>query len=310
MNNGLLQYVWMGIKGMFIGISNIIPGVSGGTMAVSFGIYDDVIHALTHVKKEFKVSAKVLGPLVVGVLIGVAVFSRVIDFLLINYTFTTALAFIGLILGGLPILWKEFQTALRNNSESIGLLHVFLFIILFSLVAWMGVADVSGGGVQEVELAIGPLVALFFVGVISAAAMVIPGISGSLLMLIIGYYYAFLYVINGFTGALSSFNLEELVPFTVLVAAYGLGMIVGIVLISKVIDYLFKHFPSFTYAGILGLVLASPVAIVTNTEALEGWENLSTPSILLAIVLGIACFFLTYLLGQTEDSTEELEENA
>jgi putative membrane protein len=309
MNQTIMQYIWMGIKGMFIGISNIIPGVSGGTMAVSFGIYDDIIHALTHVRKDFKTSAKILGPLIVGVLMGIAVFSRVIDFLLVNYTFPTAIAFIGLILGGLPILWKSFQESLQSETRSLNFVHIILFILMFAVVAWMGIADVSGGGVQELEVTTGTLIALFFVGMISAAAMVIPGISGSLLMLIIGYYYAFLFVINGFTSALSSFSMTELIPFTILLAAFGIGMIVGIVLISKVIDYLFKNFPSFTYAGILGLVLASPIAILTNTEAFASIDGHGVLYILIALVLGIACFFVTYLLGKTDDPTEELEHN-
>lgn len=301
MKNEKIQYIWMTIKGMFIGISNIIPGVSGGTMAVSFGIYDDIIHALTHVKKEFKTSLKVLAPLVIGVLAGIAVFSRMIEFLLMQYTFPTAIAFIGLILGGLPILWFAFRKALNEDKQSIGILHGIIFLALFAVVAWMGIADVSGGGVQEIDLAFGPLVALFFVGVISAAAMVIPGISGSLLMLIIGYYYAFLYVINGFTSALSSFDMAELIPFTIKVGAFGLGVIVGIVVISKIIDYLFKHFPSHTYAGILGLVMASPIAILTNTDALVNMGDLSVLTWIIALALGVGCFFLTYILGQTEE---------
>lgn len=301
-----MQYIWMIVKGMFIGISNIIPGVSGGTMAVSFGIYDDIIHAFTHIRKEFRTSAKVLGPLLIGLLIGVAGFSRIIEVLLIRFTFPTAVSFIGLILGGVPILWKEFKKALHKENAKIGVLHWIIFVVFFAIVVWMGVVDVSGGGVQEVELAFGPVLALFFVGLISAAAMVIPGISGSLLMLIIGYYYAFLYVINGFTNALSTFDTANLFTFSIFAGAYGLGMVAGIVLISKIIDYLFKNYPGFTYAGILGLVLASPVAIVTNTDAFSDLDERGFYYIILAVLLGVACFYLTYLLGKTEDPTEEL----
>ena len=82
-----MQYIWMIVKGMIIGITNVIPGVSGGTMAVSFGIYDDIIHAVTHVKNEFKQSSKVLGPLAIGALIGIAGFSYFIELLLDQYTF-------------------------------------------------------------------------------------------------------------------------------------------------------------------------------------------------------------------------------
>lgn len=306
-----MQYIWMAIKGIFIGISNIIPGVSGGTMAVSFGIYDDVIHAFTHLRKEWKSSMKILIPLVIGALIGIAGFSMVIEWLLASYTLYTAFAFVGLILGGLPILNKSFKKSLDAEDKSIGPLHIILFIFFFLVVAWMGVAEVAGAGVQSVSLGIGPLVALFLVGVISAAAMVIPGVSGSLLMLIIGYYYAVIYTINGFTESLSNFDLDALIPFTILLVSYALGMVVGIILISKVIDYFFKTQPGFTYASILGLVIASPIAVVSNTDALADLDgNGAVLRLIIALALAGASYALTYGLGRTKDSTDAIPEES
>lgn len=306
-----MQYIWMAIKGIFIGISNIIPGVSGGTMAVSFGIYDDVIHAFTHLRKERKSSLKILIPLVIGALIGIAGFSIIIEWLLDSHTLYTAFAFVGLILGGLPILMKSFKKSLEAEEKSVGPIHIVLFIIFFIIVAWMGVAEVAGGGVQSVSLGIGPLLALFFVGLISAAAMVIPGVSGSLLMLIIGYYYAVIYTINGFTESLSIFDMEALIPFTILLIAYALGMVVGIILISKVIDYFFKTQPGFTYASILGLVTASPIAVVSNTEALNDLQGSgAVVRLIIALALAGGSYALTYGLGRTKDSTEEIPEDS
>lgn len=306
-----MQYIWLAIKGLFIGISNIIPGVSGGTMAVSFGIYDDVIHAFTHVRKEFKPSMRVLIPLVIGALIGIAGFSMVIEWLLADHTLYTAFAFVGLILGGLPILSQSLKDSLKEERRKMNALHVILLIVFFIIVTWMGVADVSGGGPETISLGVGPLISLFFVGLVSAAAMVVPGISGSLLMLIMGYYYAVVYTINGFTSSLAAFDIVELIPFTVLLVAYALGMVAGIILISKIIDYFFTHYPSFTYASILGLVLASPIAVIANTNALN---DLSTgnPFIQMFVALAIAlvCFALTFGLAKTEDVTEELPEES
>lgn len=306
-----MQYIWLVIKGLFIGVSNIIPGVSGGTMAVSFGIYDDVIHAFTHVRKEFKPSMRVLVPLGAGALIGIAGFSMVIEWLLSEHTLYTAFAFVGLILGGLPILMQSFKESLTKEERKASPIHFILFAAFFLLVTWMGVVDVAGSGPETISLGFGPLVALFFVGLVSAAAMVVPGISGSLLMLIMGYYYAVVYTINGFTSNLAAFNISEMIPFTILLIVYALGMVVGIILISKIIDYFFTHYPSFTYASILGLVLASPIAVVANTDALN---DLSTGNaflqILIALVIALACYTLTFALGKTDDATEELPENS
>lgn len=300
-----MQYIWMIIKGMIIGITNVIPGVSGGTMAVSFGIYDDVIHAVTHLKSEFKKSARIIGPLIIGAILGIAGFSYFIEMLLVRYTLATAVAFIGLILGGLPILWRSFQKSMVQEKQSMNLLHLLFFLIFFAIVAWMAFAETGGATGQTVSLTFGHLLALFFVGVISAAAMVIPGVSGSLLMLILGYYYAVIYTINQFTGALSSFDMSTLLPFGTLLGAYALGMLIGIILISKAIDYFFKTKPTFTYASILGLVVASPIAILTNTSAIPDLQSgRSIWYYLLTVVLGIGCFLLTFALGNTEDTSE------
>ena len=306
-----MHYIWLAIKGLFIGISNIIPGVSGGTMAVSFGIYDDVIHAFTHVRKEFKPSMRVLVPLVAGALVGVAGFSMVIEWLLAEFTLYTAFAFVGLILGGLPILSESFKESLKEERRKATPVHLILLVVFFLIVSWMGIADVSGGGPETISLGFGPLIALFFVGLVSAAAMVVPGISGSLLMLIMGYYYAVVYTINGFTANLAAFDIQALIPFTILLIAYALGMVVGIILISKVIDHFFNNYPSFTYASILGLVLASPVAVVANTDALN---DLATGNafvkLVVALAIALGCYVLTFGLAKTEDVTEELPEES
>ncbi|MGO1355797.1 DUF368 domain-containing protein [Alkalibacterium gilvum] len=304
-----MQYIWLVIKGLFIGISNIIPGVSGGTMAVSLGIYDDIIHSFTHIRKEFKRSMHVLLPILIGALLGVAGFSMIITWLLDEHTLYTAFAFVGLILGGLPILSESFKESLLEEKRKITPIHVLLFVIFLALVAWMGVADVSGSGPDTISLGAGPLIALFFVGLVSAAAMVVPGISGSLLMLIMGYYYAVIYAINGFTSNLTTFNLSELIPYTILLTSYALGMLIGIILISKVIDYFFSSYPSFTYAAILGLVTASPVAVIANTNALnELTTGNAFVKMIIALVIALACYSLTFAVGRTDDVTEELPE--
>ncbi|EXJ23097.1 membrane protein [Alkalibacterium sp. AK22] len=307
-----MNYFWMAVKGIFIGISNIIPGVSGGTMAVSFGIYDDVIHAFTHIRKEPKASLKILIPLIVGALAGVAGFSIVIEWLLDSYPLYTTFAFVGLILGGLPILNKAFTKSLKAENKTIGPVHIGLALVFFLIVAWMGVAEVAGGGVQTVSLGAGPLMALFLVGVIAAAAMVIPGVSGSLLMLIIGYYHAVIYTINGFTESLRTFDMDALIPFTILLIAYAAGMVVGIILISKLIDYFFKTQPGYTYAGILGLVMASPIAVISNTQALAHTQLTGAGIIrlLIALLLAVGCYAMTYGLGRTKDSTEAIPQES
>src|SRR5699024_10621211 len=105
------------LRGIVIGIANIIPGVSGGTMAVSMGIYDKLIGAVTGLFKHFKDSVKLLLPLGIGMAIGIVGFGFLLEYLLANFVLATCLTFVGLILGGLPILWARLNQSLQKKQR-------------------------------------------------------------------------------------------------------------------------------------------------------------------------------------------------
>lgn len=291
-----MKNVWLLIKGIFMGIANIVPGLSGGTIAVSLGIYDDIIYSITKLKSELKRSLRFFIPLLLGLLIGIAFFSRAITYLFDFYPLQTASAFTGLILGGFPILWKEFQTSLYLKEEKASYWHWGIFLVMFALITWMSVAEVSSASSYELSLELPTLFGLFFIGIIASASMVIPGISGSLVMLILGWYQAFLSMINGFIDALRAADINELLIYGTYCAFFGVGMLLGIGVISKIIDLLFKKFPSYTYAGIFGLVLASPIAIFADLSIKSAGINFST--VLFSVLFAVVCFGLTYLLGK------------
>mgnify|MGYP003299236379 CR=1 FL=1 len=119
------------IKGMFVGIANVIPGVSGGTMAVSFGIYDKIISSVTNLFKDFKKSVKTLFPIAVGVVIGVVAFTFIIPFLLETQPFCTAAAFTGLIVGGIPMIVKSLKESGERDSHKSIPVNVIVFILFF-----------------------------------------------------------------------------------------------------------------------------------------------------------------------------------
>ena len=111
------------LKGAVIGVANIIPGVSGGTMAVSMGIYDKIIHAATHLLSEFKKSMKVLIPIVIGAALGIVALARIIEVMFEKIPFQTNLLFIGLIVGGLPAITRKVK------GKSIRLGHILAFLL-------------------------------------------------------------------------------------------------------------------------------------------------------------------------------------
>lgn len=287
------------LKGMVIGISNIIPGVSGGTMAVSLGIYDRMIFSISQLFKNWKASLKTLLPILIGAAFGVVAFTYTIEFLLSNYTLPTALAFVGLILGGVPVLWVSFKAGLKMKNEKLTSKHLIIFVIMFVVVAVLPMFQGSESSFEAIAVTPFSLMKLFFIGIIASATMIVPGMSGSLVLMILGYYYSIINTITSFIDALRVGDMETLLPNFTVLFTFGIGVLIGIFLISKVIEYLFKHYSSLTYSGILGLVLASPFAIMYNTNALS---DLSTakglPFALIGLVLMILCFMGIYQIGK------------
>lgn len=297
-----MSHFWMIIKGMLIGIANIIPGVSGGTMAVSLTIYDDLIYAITHIKSNFKKSMQILLPLGIGVGLGVIFFSYSIEILLSQYTFPTAMAFVGLILGGLPALYTQFRAALSYKNTKLNWIHLLSFLGFFILIIWMSLLQESAATFETIQPTLVNLIILFFIGVIAAATMVIPGISGSLVLMILGYYYNIINTLTHFFDSVRALDMNGILNGLVLLVPFGIGVLVGGFLISKAIEYLFDRVPVTTYFAIFGLVLASPIAIFLNTGAMTSLSQGPTASFLIiGIVLMILCFIGTHWLSKVED---------
>ena len=301
-----MNVIWLIIKGMIMGIGNIIPGVSGGTMAVSLGIYDDLIYSITHLVKKTKKSLKFLFPIGIGLALGVIFFSYMIEYLLGNHAFITSFAFIGLILGGLPTLHQEFQTAFEKQKESFSFKHgaalIFFFLIVLGF-SFLQEPAQSGG---SLEITIGSMVILFVVGIITAATMIIPGVSGSLVLMILGYYARILQLVNSFIASTLALDWENMLNQFMLLVPFGLGVLFGIFLVSKLVEYLFVKFPSVTYSGILGLVYASPFAILSNINAFEDLMQSNTlPTLLIGLFLLAISFILIYQLSKVEEEVSD-----
>ena len=292
------------IKGIFIGIANIIPGVSGGTMAVSLGIYDKIIGAVSDLLKDWKHSVKVLLPLLAGCGIGIVGFTYAIEFLLSSHTFVTCMAFVGLILGGLPTLFLSLKQELKRSSSSIGAAGVLAFVILFCVAVFLPMMNADDEVLRTFTATPGTLFALFFVGVIASATMVIPGVSGSLVMMILGYYYGIINTIKAFLEALRHFDLGGMISSGILLVPFGIGVLLGIFLIAKLITFLFERYGVATYCAILGLIIASPFAIFYNTGLSGQLGSLTAGQIILGLVLAVGCGVFTYILGK-DDKTKE-----
>ena len=275
------------LQGMVVGIANIIPGVSGGTMMVAMGLYDRLIHAITHLKSELKESLKLLVPILLGAAIAIVALSRLFEFLLDTYPIPTNFAFCGLIAGSLPFILKKVK------GHKVTVSRMIPAIIFFAIVILMAVMGETGGADADVSFGLVNVIKLLLVGIIAAATMVIPGVSGSMMLMLFGYYDTILRSINSFMDALIAFDIQGLLVYTGILFPFGIGVLIGIFLIAKVIEYIFSKAEIHAYYAILGLITASPIAILLKTD----WSGISLPQILISIVTFAAGWFVAGKLG-------------
>ncbi len=275
------------LQGMVVGIANIIPGVSGGTMMVAMGLYDKLIHAITHLKSEFKESLKLLVPIFLGAGIAIVALSRLFEFLLENYPIPTNFAFCGLIAGSLPFIFKK----VKGHSVSVG--RAVCFIIFFAIVILMAVMGETGGSAADVSFGLINVVKLLLVGVIAAATMVIPGVSGSMMLMLLGYYDTILKTINNFMDALVAFDMQDILVQCGILIPFGIGVILGIFLIAKIIEFIFSKAEIHAYYAIIGLILASPIAILLKTD----WSGFSILTLIIGLITFAAGWFVSSKLG-------------
>lgn len=221
-----------------MGISDLIPGVSGGTIAFILGIYDELLASISgFFSRDWKKHIGFLLPLGIGIGATLLLFSRVIEFLLKNYYAPTQFFFMGLILGVLPFITK--QAGVKKNFKWTHFLFIFLVGAALAATAFIKPLDTTPITTLTATNAIG----LFLAGWAGSMAMLLPGISGSFILLLLGVYSTAI-------GALSNLNLP-------IIAVIGAGVIVGFIVSSKVISYLLANFTHITFAAIIGLIIGS-----------------------------------------------------
>ena len=288
------------IKGALVGVANIIPGVSGGTMMVSMGIYEKIIGVVNNLFKDIKKSIMTLLPIGIGMLLGVAVFSFIIPWCLEVYPFPTSFCFIGLILGGVPAILKPAKESLHKEGKSISIAHIVVFAAFFALAVAMAAMNETQTSSANFDVNLGFMIAIFLVGMVAAATMVIPGVSGSLVLMILGFYAGIMSSISGFISSVLAWDWAQILYYCGILVPFGLGVLSGIFAVAKLIEWLFAKFPSVTYAGILGLIVASPIAIVIKM----GRNNINVLTIIVGIVLLVVGTWFTYWFGKKTEGME------
>lgn len=266
---------WKNIyRGMVMGASDVIPGVSGGTIAVLLGIYDRLIAAINGVfSKDWKKHLSFLIPLGLGIVLAIFSLSRLMEWLLQTHSGPTYFFFLGLIIGVLPFLFRQAEAKSTFKSQ-----HYILLVIGAILIASLVFLHESEGAIIE-NMTFATYLLLFVSGFIGSAAMILPGISGSFMLLVIGVYPTVI-------SAISNFRLD-------IIAVTGAGIAIGIITMSKVIHYFLTHYRASTFAVIIGMVIGSVFVIF------PGWPTNST-LLLVSMFTFIIGLLAAYILGKVE----------
>ncbi|MCD8215337.1 MAG: DUF368 domain-containing protein [Clostridiales bacterium] len=296
------------LKGMLMGIANIIPGVSGGTIAVVLHIFDPMIEAINNFyksKQDFKKHIGFLAVLMIGCLIGIGAFSKLIKLGLENYSFPTCMFFAGLVLGSLPLIYGKAREKQVKPQYYIATVLAFALVVGFSLL------KEPEAGAGAVEMSALSFIKILMCGLIASAAMVIPGISGSFVMVLLGIYTTVITAISGLIDEVGAFasNISSLgflsaaaglltsQPFFI-IAAVGIGVILGIVLISKIIEILLNKVYSYTYFAVLGLILGSVFSLFTDPLTYQSYpDGMGIMPIVCGVVTLAAGVIISLLLG-------------
>ena len=359
----ILNWIVAVLKGTLVGLAIVIPGVSGGSMLLTIGVYEDAVSITSKDKARRRAAIKKLIPYAIGIVLGVVALAFIVTWLLQNFEFLTILLFSGLILGSLPMLFKK----IRGHKVKPGYIVVAVVMIaLMVLLPYLndttsetferlGASDTlsvgerviltdgtdavltlqSGDAAQEIweiksaggtfgkpsdgyklrsaadknvfyalngkevfDLAMNAdglltmtaresgetltvsvlrsrdalnngfwsaMLALLL-GFIAAGTMIVPGISGSMVMLVLGFYYSVMTHLKSFVVCLLTLNFAQMGRHLLVLIPFGIGILLGLLIVSKAIRWLLDKHPTPTYYGILALMLASPYAIFLKAK--------------------------------------------
>ncbi len=266
------------LKGIIVGFGGISPGLSGSVLLIIFGLYRETLEALWTLLTDFKRNLKFLLPIVCGMLTGVLAFSKLLDFLLVNYEVPTRFCFLGLILGTIPVFFKE------TRKEGFALRYCFVIVGAVIVGVLMFTMNTDGFG----QVTDPTLVQCIFLGIAVVATAIVPGLDPAVVLSSLGYYELYI-------RSLADLRIDVLLPMLIGVVAGGIG-------ISFLMTTLMKKFYTATFSIVFGLFLAM-IPNILNESCVLGINGESAASILLAII----GFVVSFALGRIEERSEAVK---
>lgn len=265
-------------KGIIVGIGGVAPGLSGSVLLIIFGLYQKTLDALGSILTNFKKNVKFLLPIILGMFCGVLLFSKVVDFFLNTYEMPTRFCFLGLILGTIPLFFKELKKAgFHNKYYLLVLAAMILGTMMFTLNPDLFEQVAHPNFFQSIIL-----------GIAVVATAIIPGLDPAVVLSTLGFYEAYV-------ASLANFDLTVLGPMLI-------GLVIGGIGISATMSYLFKKYYTLTFSIVFGLFI-SMIPNMLNESCVLGL-NTTTLISMLVMVIG---FLVSYYLGDIENNKKKIK---
>lgn len=249
------------IGGVLMGLANLVPGISGGTMLLAAGVYPRFINAISEITtlKFRKASLLLLSAVVASALLAIILFAGPVKDLVVNHRWVMYSLFIGLTLGGVPVVMRLIG---RDKGAHVWVSAAFGFAAMAALAYF----QMRGGGGGERS----GFVLMLLAGVAGASAMILPGVSGGYLLLVLGVYVPILAGISMAKDAVKAGDVSALMePATQVVLPVGLGVVIGVVAVSNLLRVLLKRYEKPTLGVLLGLLLGAVVGLWPFQQPVE-----------------------------------------
>ena len=254
------------IKGFIIGIGKIIPGVSGSMLAISLGIYEPIIEKIANLKEDINKNIIYLIKICTGVIISIIISSKVIAKCINEYYFATMLLFIGLISGGFPNIIKRVKLKKKNIIISI------LTILIIGIIL-----NNHSNNTHIIEYTLKEFITIVGIGIIDAVSSIVPGISGTAILMMLGYYNV---LIESFGTILV---LKRLILNIYILTPFIFGFIIGIIIMSKILNKLIKNHKNMVNTVVLILMVSTTIPLIKNIITLKPTKTELMVGILLFI---------------------------
>ena len=309
------------IAGMAIGTGAAIPGVSGAAIAVIFRVYEDIIAAVNNFRKRFGWAIAILIPILFGIILAVGICIVLFHLAFKHLMFVLMCLFAGFLIGSFPGITDEIKGE-KINGKAILLIAIGgVFVIgLGVLSVVMGLQGSPVGSLFNDPIPWWLYLVLIPVGAVAAVALTVPGLSGSLILLIIGFYRPLVDSAETWAKELLQGNFNHMLPLIGVIGCFGIGCLIGVVLVSKIMNILLKKWRKETFFTIIGFISGSVFVLFFNLEIYNyycAWAGQVIDNIeqimpmWLEIIIGIVvlagCAFASYQLVRAQRKKAELE---